>query len=79
MFLGVGDPASGNLEQCILDQTGEDLWLVLGRRGTGDLTLEPGVRHQLDGELEHEAVRVGLGQLVEQLSPRWELDHLFQP
>ena len=77
--MGIGDSAGGNLEQGTLDQTGEHFRLVLGCGGTGYLALEPGIGHEFDGELEHEAVRVLLRQLVEQLSPRRELYHLFQP
>ena len=33
----------------------------------------------LDGEVEHEAVGVLLGKLVEELSPCWEFYHLIQP
>ncbi len=38
-----------------------------------------GVGDELDGKLEHEAVGVLLGQLVEELSPCGVLDHLLQP
>ena len=52
------DSAWGYLEQGILDQAREDLWLVLCRWGTGDLVLKPSVWNKFDGELKHEAVRV---------------------
>ena len=79
VFLSVSDATGGNLEQCVLDQSREHLWLVLRSRSTRDLALEACVGHQLDGELEHEAVGVLLRQLVEQFPPGREMDHLLQP
>ena len=69
----------GEVEEGSLEESSEDLGLVGGGGGTGDLALEAGVGDELDGELEHEAVWVLLRQLVEELSPGHVLNHLFQP
>ena len=77
--MSISDPTSSDLQQCTLHEAREHLRLVLGSGGARDLALEAGVGHQLDGELEHEAVGVLLRKLVEELSPCGELDHLLQP
>ena len=52
----------------------------MGRcRGIGDLALIASVGDEFDGELQHEAIRVLLKELVEELPPGGVLDHLFQP
>ena len=52
-----------------LEYPGEDLNLLCGRADAGDLSLEAGVTDQLDGEVEHEAVRVVFRQPVDQGPP----------
>ena len=53
---------------------------LLRRGGYGcDLSLVAGVRDELDGEVEHEAVGVVLGEAVDERPPRGVLDELGEP
>ena len=61
MSLNLGEWGGGYLRESIAYETGEDLWLVSSRRGTGDFALVASVRDEFDGEFEHEAVRVLVG------------------
>ena len=77
--LDLGAAGGGELEEGSLEEAGEHLGLVGRRRGIGDLTLIASIGDEFDGELQHEAIRVLLGELVEELPPGGVLDHLFQP
>ena len=50
-----------------------------GGGGGGRVALVTSICYELDGELEHEAIWVLFGQLVEEVPPRGEADHVFQP
>ena len=77
--LQLSRPCSSDLHQCVPNKAREHLWLVGGSGGTGDLALIAGVGDELHGKLEHEAVRVLLDQLVEELAPCLVANHLLQP
>lgn len=67
------------LKESIPEEAREHLRLVQCCGRTGDLTLVASVGDELDGELEHEAVGVLLGELVEEFPPCGVLYHLFKP
>ena len=58
VLLDLAQSGGAHMKEGAPHETREDLRLVLGRGGGGDLVLEAGVRDELDGELEHEAVWV---------------------
>ena len=67
------------LDALVLEDLGEDLDLLRGDGHTRDLVLEARVADELDGEVEHEAVGMLLGELVEHVAPHRVLDHLGEP
>jgi hypothetical protein len=57
----------------------ENFDLLCCRRNGRDFALKPGVRDQLDGEVEHQTIWVVLSQTVDERSPRRVLDQFSKP